>query len=161
MVRSGIALARTQGKLIGRPRQPVECCQSGRVAHARLVLGRDRTRDGCGPGYGAPGSAETKDVESADQFCRSGVFGTGNHSWPRHLGRCVLSVPESNTFAQLFGIRLTHPNIRGNLWQFSLRPTSQLADSLEGGSMELEINPRTIDQILILDCTGRMVPAFC
>jgi hypothetical protein len=28
---------------------------------------------------------------------------------------------------------------------------------LEAGSMELEINPRTIDQILILDCTGRMV----
>jgi len=51
-----------------------------------------------------------------------------------------------------------------NLWRFSFLPTSgyrirdsQVADPLEGGSMELEINPRTIDQILILDCAGRMV----
>ena len=44
-----------------------------------------------------------------------------------------------------------------NPWQFSFPPTSSLPIRSKVGSMELEINPRTIDQILILDCTGRMV----
>src|SRR5438876_510141 len=50
-----------------------------------------------------------------------------------------------------------------NLWQFSLPPYVWIRDpfptcrSARRWVNGLEINPRTIDQILILDCAGRMV----
>jgi len=52
-VRSGIALARAQGKRIGRPRWPVGRRQGPRVAHIGLVLGSDCEGARCRARHGA------------------------------------------------------------------------------------------------------------
>jgi DNA invertase Pin-like site-specific DNA recombinase len=54
-VRSGFAVARAQGKRIGRPRVPVDARRVGELHAERAVLGRDGTGNGARPRQRAPG----------------------------------------------------------------------------------------------------------
>ena len=91
-VRSGLALARAQGKRIGRPPRPVDTARVNELP-AQVWSWAEIARE-MGVGLGTVHRAAQNLINSVEMMFLARL----SLSWPRHPGRCLLSGPERNGF---------------------------------------------------------------